>query len=72
MTHVKTATLPETTETVHDIAMDYRRVKVSFRTKDAKHLAQRIRDAKVLPNMGTTFAECRSKANAQNDIVNNV
>ena len=33
--------------------------------KGAKHLAQRIRDVEALHNVGATFAECRSKANAQ-------
>ena len=37
----------------------------AYQKKGYEHLAQRIRNAKTLRKMGVTFAECRSKANAQ-------
>ncbi|UYV84056.1 hypothetical protein LAZ67_X001001 [Cordylochernes scorpioides] len=36
-----------------------------YRIKGCEHLARRIRDAKALRKVGSTFAECRSKSNAQ-------
>ncbi|UYV84057.1 hypothetical protein LAZ67_X001002 [Cordylochernes scorpioides] len=36
-----------------------------YRIKGCEHLARRIRDAIALRKVGATFAECRSKSNAQ-------
>lgn len=59
----KTVTTPKTIKKVHDM-----QIKMScgeIGRKVAKHFAQRIRNAKAVPKMGSAFAKCRSKANAQ-------